>query len=56
METGDGIIVGRIVAPSIDKFFTAWRYDSPIADVISIASRLATANNVAIGVYDPKNR
>jgi hypothetical protein len=56
METDDGIIVGRIVAHGIDQMFSTVPYDPPIADAISIASRLATQNNVAVNVYDPQNR
>lgn len=56
METDDGLIVGKIVTHGIDQMFSTVPYDPPIADAISIASRLALQNMVAVNVYDPQNR
>jgi hypothetical protein len=55
-ETDDGIVVGRVVAKDGGKMFSTAPYDPPIKDAISIASRFATVNKVAVSVYDPQNR
>jgi hypothetical protein len=56
LEAKDGTIVGRIVTNGIDETFSTFPDDPPIADAISIASRLATTNKVAVNVYDPQNK
>jgi len=56
MEADDGIIVGRVIGVGIDEFVSTLPNDPPIVDAIAIASKLATANNVSVSVYDPQNR
>ena len=56
VESGDGVIVGRIIAPTIDQAVTTYPYDPPIEAAISIAERLAKAHNVTVEVYDPLDR
>lgn len=56
MENEDGLIVGRIMVDGIEQMFKTAPYDPPIAEAISVASRLAVTNNVEVNVYDPENR
>jgi len=55
MQAEDGTFVGRIVAVGIDRFLSTRPNDPPIAEAISIADKLATANDVDVRVYDPHN-